>query len=189
MVKRSIRPAYGEGRQALIDAAIRLVARKGLSGLSYRALATEAAITSGALQHHFSSIDEVLDAALDYCLQKSKPYFDSIQDLDDFINVAKTVIQHDHESIVFQVEVFTAARFKDNLFSIVSKHQEAYKQITRDLLSNINIYHDDDLINFISGTIDGFIFQSVMFGSERFAVTNNQLNILKKVIYNYESLK
>jgi DNA-binding transcriptional regulator YbjK len=37
------KPRYGEGRRALLDAAIRVVARQGLRGLTYRAVGKEAA--------------------------------------------------------------------------------------------------------------------------------------------------
>ncbi|WP_416979825.1 TetR family transcriptional regulator [Streptomyces sp. T028] len=47
------RLGYGEGRDALLIAAVRVVARDGLRKLTYRAVAAEAGVTHGLVAHHF----------------------------------------------------------------------------------------------------------------------------------------
>ncbi|TVL90769.1 TetR/AcrR family transcriptional regulator [Streptomyces sp. SAJ15] len=51
-------------RQRLIDAAIRVVDRSGIDGLSHRAVAAEADVPLGSTTYHFAGLDELLVAAL-----------------------------------------------------------------------------------------------------------------------------
>ncbi|MGW7369685.1 TetR/AcrR family transcriptional regulator [Streptomyces sp. NPDC054841] len=53
-----------ERRQRIIDAAIRVVARAGIEGLSHRTVAAEADVPLGSTTYHFASLDELLVAAL-----------------------------------------------------------------------------------------------------------------------------
>ncbi|MFD5428638.1 TetR/AcrR family transcriptional regulator [Streptomyces sp. NPDC127084] len=53
-----------ERRQRLIDAAIRVVGRDGIAGLSHRTVAAEADVPLGSTTYHFASLDELLIAAL-----------------------------------------------------------------------------------------------------------------------------
>ncbi|MYW89268.1 TetR family transcriptional regulator [Amycolatopsis rubida] len=56
---------------ALRRAAVGVVASDGLRGLTYRAVARAAGCTTGAVQHHFSSIDDLLQSSLDLVLEES----------------------------------------------------------------------------------------------------------------------
>ncbi|MFF5568723.1 TetR/AcrR family transcriptional regulator [Streptomyces sp. NPDC012623] len=53
-----------ERRQRIIDAAIRVVGRRGIAGLSHRTVASEADVPLGSTTYHFASLDELLIAAL-----------------------------------------------------------------------------------------------------------------------------
>ncbi|CAL9598516.1 TetR family transcriptional regulator [Streptomyces sp. Tu 3180] len=51
-------------RQRIIDAAIRVVGRGGIAGLSHRSVAAEADVPLGSTTYHFKTLDELLVAAL-----------------------------------------------------------------------------------------------------------------------------
>ncbi|GFH35278.1 TetR/AcrR family transcriptional regulator [Streptomyces pacificus] len=51
-------------RRRIIDAAIRVVGRRGIAGLSHRTVAAEAQVPLGSTTYHFASLDELLVAAL-----------------------------------------------------------------------------------------------------------------------------
>ncbi|KOU01635.1 TetR family transcriptional regulator [Streptomyces sp. NRRL F-5755] len=51
-------------RQRIIDAAIRVVAGRGIAGLGHRAVAAEADVPLGSTTYHFASLDDLLIAAL-----------------------------------------------------------------------------------------------------------------------------
>lgn len=56
---------YDPGRrQRIIDAAIRVVAGKGIAGLTHRSVAAEADVPLGSTTYHFTTLDELLVAAL-----------------------------------------------------------------------------------------------------------------------------
>ncbi|MEU8518394.1 TetR family transcriptional regulator C-terminal domain-containing protein [Streptomyces sp. NBC_01216] len=51
-------------RRRLVDAALRVVRRRGIGGLSHRTVAAEADVPLGSTTYHFSSLDDLLVAAL-----------------------------------------------------------------------------------------------------------------------------
>ncbi|ANP54335.1 DNA-binding transcriptional regulator YbjK [Streptomyces griseochromogenes] len=53
-----------ERRQRIIDAAIRVVASKGIAGLSHRTVAAEADVPLGSTTYHFATLEELMVAAL-----------------------------------------------------------------------------------------------------------------------------
>ncbi|GGW89081.1 ebrA repressor [Streptomyces malachitofuscus] len=53
-----------ERRQRIIDAAIRVVGRSGIAGLSHRSVAAEADVPLGSTTYHFKTLDELMVAAL-----------------------------------------------------------------------------------------------------------------------------
>ncbi|RFU82435.1 TetR family transcriptional regulator [Streptomyces triticagri] len=53
-----------ERRQRIIDAAIRVVGRAGIAGLSHRSVAAEADVPLGSTTYHFKNLDDLMVAAL-----------------------------------------------------------------------------------------------------------------------------
>ncbi|MFB7507745.1 TetR/AcrR family transcriptional regulator [Streptomyces broussonetiae] len=53
-----------ERRQRIIDAAIRVVGRDGIAGLSHRSVAAEADVPLGSTTYHFATLEELMVAAL-----------------------------------------------------------------------------------------------------------------------------
>ncbi|MEU9985893.1 TetR family transcriptional regulator [Streptomyces sp. NPDC048045] len=51
-------------RRRIIDAAIRVVGRDGISGLSHRSVAAEADVPLGSTTYHFATLEELMVAAL-----------------------------------------------------------------------------------------------------------------------------
>lgn len=59
---------YDPGRRdRIIGAALRVVADRGIGGLSHRTVAAEADVPLGSTTYHFASLDELLVAALRRC--------------------------------------------------------------------------------------------------------------------------
>jgi DNA-binding transcriptional regulator YbjK len=54
----------------LMEATLRIIGRKGLEGVTHRAVAAEAKMSVGALTHHFASRDILVDAALAFALSR-----------------------------------------------------------------------------------------------------------------------
>lgn len=59
------RQARGERRRrAILDAALRLISKLGVEGVSHRAVAEEAGVPLAATTYYFKSLDELLEGAL-----------------------------------------------------------------------------------------------------------------------------
>lgn len=56
----SFKQAYGQGRQKLLDAAVRLVAREGSARLTLRELAKEAGMSHNSIYRHFESVEGMM---------------------------------------------------------------------------------------------------------------------------------
>ncbi|MFJ4773219.1 TetR/AcrR family transcriptional regulator [Streptomyces uncialis] len=65
-----------ERRQRIIDAAIRVVADKGIGGLSHRTVAAEADVPLGSTTYHFSTLDDLLVAALRQANANARAFFE-----------------------------------------------------------------------------------------------------------------
>src|SRR3954452_8454336 len=68
---RDPRRSHGPGRQALLDATVRVVARKGLRGLTYREVAAEAGVTYGLVSHHFGTREVLIQETLKHAFRQS----------------------------------------------------------------------------------------------------------------------
>jgi DNA-binding transcriptional regulator YbjK len=62
--RQPVQPRGVARRQALLDAAVRLLAREGARAVTHRAVAAEAGTTHGAPRYWFATRDELLDEAL-----------------------------------------------------------------------------------------------------------------------------
>lgn len=62
---------YGEGREALLAATVRVVARKGLRGLTFRAVAEEAGVNNTLIAHHFGTRDRLIAETLAWTADRS----------------------------------------------------------------------------------------------------------------------
>ncbi|MEV3961943.1 TetR/AcrR family transcriptional regulator [Nocardia sp. NPDC050193] len=59
---------HAERRRAIIEAAWRIIADRGIDGITMRDLAAEAGYANGALSHYFSGKDEILCTAFEYVI-------------------------------------------------------------------------------------------------------------------------
>jgi TetR/AcrR family transcriptional regulator, regulator of biofilm formation and stress response len=60
----------GDRERPLMEATLRIIGRKGLDGVTHRAVAAEAKMSVGAVTHHFASRDIMVDAALAFALSR-----------------------------------------------------------------------------------------------------------------------
>ncbi len=67
---------HDERRRAIVAAAWRLIAARGIDGINMRDLAAEAGYANGALSHYFSGKDEILRTAFEYVLEATNARID-----------------------------------------------------------------------------------------------------------------
>ncbi|MFE3223887.1 TetR/AcrR family transcriptional regulator [Nocardia sp. NPDC059228] len=84
---REPRMARGAARrEALLEAAIRLLAREGARAVTHRAVAAEAGTTHGNARYYFGTLDQLLDEALRQLaarqIDEVRALFDGLPDVD-----------------------------------------------------------------------------------------------------------
>lgn len=177
------RLAYGEGRQALVDAAIKIVARDGMPRLTYRSLTAEAGVSQGSLRHHFPHLISVLEAALESCLDVSKAYMLLPKtDLNGlFANLAQ--MMNDRPEIpCFLVEVYTVGRHTPELLEIIQRHQDSYRERVEHSLVSLGLQVDLELVDTVLAMGDGLMYQRVIFGEQHEPALRRQVEGFQKLL-------
>lgn len=166
MPKTTPRPGYGEGRQALIDAAIRIVATSGLRGLTYRAVAAEAGVTQGLVAHHFGTRADLIQATLEHTASQSierselKP---ASGRLDDLARDLSKRIRDEAEVEAFQFELALESRRNAALAPAAQGIYRRYIEATADALESVGVVASPDLARVVFAALDGLAFQQLLF--------------------------
>src|SRR5262249_56330980 len=59
------------GRERLLDAAVRLIAREGIDNVRIARIATEAGVSAGLVHYHFASRDALLEEAIEHSYERA----------------------------------------------------------------------------------------------------------------------
>jgi len=173
----------GAGRQALIDAAVRVVGDGGLRRLTYREVAREAGVTQGLVSHHFGSRAELVRAALEHAARTSlarspiKPPPERLEDLS--AGLARRVAEAPGEE-AFQFEIALEARRRADLAPLAIELYDGYLEATATALDAVGVRSDRDLARLVFAAIDGLAFQQLVTGES--AGTTSSLAILHELL-------
>jgi AcrR family transcriptional regulator len=160
------RPSYGEGRQALIDAAIRVVARSGLRGLTYRAVAREAGVTQGLVAHHFGSREQLIRDALEHAARTSierSTLEPGSGLLDEVAAGLAQLVADDVEGQAFQFELALEARRNPGLRADARALYESYLAATERSLAAVGVPTTPAFTRLVFAALDGLVFQQLLF--------------------------
>ncbi|MEA2180145.1 MAG: hypothetical protein QOG77_3442 [Solirubrobacteraceae bacterium] len=162
------RPRHGEGRDALLRATVHVVAREGLRGLTYRAVAEEAGVANTLVAHHFGSRDALLQAALEWAAEQSigisllEP---GTGRLEDFAAGLAELIAADAGMQAFQYELALEARRRPELAPAVERMYAGYIEATRRELMRLGLDEpSEDLARSVFALLDGIALQQTLFG-------------------------
>jgi AcrR family transcriptional regulator len=179
------RPGYGKGRDALITATIHIVAVQGFRKLTYRAVAQEAGVTHGTVQHHFANLDELLEAALEHCVKVSldgssqPPESDRI---DDYVATLGDSVRNTLDEQVFQYELVLESRRRPDLRPHIDRYYENYRAATRASLQRMGLPHDIHTVDVIFSALDGLVFRAVALGGDDLNALDAQLDRLRDIL-------
>ncbi|MGY1641740.1 TetR/AcrR family transcriptional regulator [Geodermatophilus sp. SYSU D00703] len=157
-------PGYGEGRRALLAAAVHVVATRGLRHLTYRAVAQEARVAHGLVAHHFGTRDALLAAALEFSLANSVGSISTEPgsgDLDALFAGVVEMVRANPDDQAFQYELILEARRRPELRPQVEQVYATYRQALRAELEAAGIAADDALVHLVFAAVDGLVFQQV----------------------------
>lgn len=160
--------APGPGRQALIDAAISIVARKGLRGLTYRSVAEEAGVTHALVTHYFGSRDAfILEALQSTIAEAERGLFDGEQTLDQFASPLSEFISRENELLVFQYELMLESLRRPELVEPIRQMYKDVQRSTGEQLARLKISDEGGaLTSLVVAALDGLLLRHLVDGDK-----------------------
>ncbi|MBS1895139.1 MAG: TetR/AcrR family transcriptional regulator [Actinobacteria bacterium] len=155
------------GRLALLDAAVQVVARDGLDGVSYRSVAEEAGTTAGLVFYHFGSRESlILEAAARAgrrALAHALPVAEG-EDLDTFLDDLSSSAERDLADHIFQYEMGFNSRRRPGVAELMAELYTFYCEETARALAALAPGEvSPALARLVFAAIDGLVLQQVVF--------------------------
>jgi TetR/AcrR family transcriptional regulator, regulator of biofilm formation and stress response len=161
-----VAPARGEGREAILDAVVRIIARNGIEALTYRSVAMEAGVTHGLVSYHFGSreamIHEALVRAAAQAIQSSSIGPNS-GDLDHFAASLSKLVSEDPDGQAFQQQLKLEASRRPDIADDVKALRRTYLESVGEALEQLGLPRDEALARLVLAALDGLVFQQLVF--------------------------
>ena len=165
---------YGEGREALLNAAVRVVARGGLRRLTYRAVAEEAGVTHGLVVHHFGSRDTLIEETLAHTIRTSlntSALEPGTGKVDDFSSGVSEMVTADPDKQAFQYELLLESRRRPELLpQIRALYDEYFDATRRELNRMLPAGADRPLARLVFAALDGLVLHQLVLGEPEVTV-------------------
>jgi AcrR family transcriptional regulator len=164
----SQRLPYGDGRDALLEAVIDVVAEKGLRGVTYRSVAARAGVNHTLITHHFGSIEGLLAATLEWAVQRSidETGLVRVADFDEeFADALLASVASEPELQLFQFEMLLEARRKPELKALLDRLYDNYISTVETALRERSLDTDAELSRAVFAALDGLMLQFLTFGN------------------------
>lgn len=161
---------YGTGREALLAATVHVVARKGLRGMTYRAVAEVAGVNNTLVAHHFGTRDALIEAALEWSVKQSIGLsgFENLPSgEDDFCRSIMALIRENPDMQTFQYEMILEARRRPELAGAVRGLYQSYISALSDGLSGWGITPDPAVAQAVFAALDGLVLQLIAGADEQ----------------------
>ena len=159
----------GAAREALCAALVRVVARSGLDGVTYRSVAEEAGLSHGAASYHFATRDEMIQEALlwaaRHSIQTSRISVDG--KLEDLASDLPQLMTDFPEESMFSFELVLAAVRRPELAADIRASYYEFIDAVRASLENLGFGDDLELARVVFATIDGLSIQHLIYRDRR----------------------
>jgi DNA-binding transcriptional regulator YbjK len=158
--------SYGHGREALLEATIRVVSAQGLRGLTYRTVAAEADVSHGSVQYHFGDWPTLVESALAYCVDRSVPssVLTSTGDgFDGFADGLVDLVFSNPDLQAFQYEIQLEARRRPELLPVVDRMNNRYRELVSRELRRHGI-DDPNMAEIVFMALDGLVLHHAIYG-------------------------
>ncbi|MBT2597484.1 TetR/AcrR family transcriptional regulator [Arthrobacter sp. ISL-72] len=154
---------YGTGKEALLRAAVEVVAAKGLRGLTYRSVAEAAGVNNTLVAHHFGSRDALIAAALDWAAEQSisaSKLREAAALGHSFTESLLDLLLAEPELQVFQYEMILEARRRPELAGAVSALYENYVSALAEGLAASGLNRNVEVVaRTLFASLDGLVLQ------------------------------
>ena len=162
MTQQSSRLPYGEGRDALMAAAIDVVAEKGLRGVTYRAIATRAGVNHTLVTHHFGSIEGLLASTMEWAVERSirETGLERIAEFDEeFADSLIESVAREPELQLFQFEMLLESRRSPEMRNLVEQLYANYIKTVENALKQHGLDTGNEAAIAIFAALDGLMLQ------------------------------
>ncbi|MDW4905316.1 TetR family transcriptional regulator [Streptomyces sp. ADMS] len=179
------RVTYGAGREALLNAAVRVVARGGLRKLTYRAVAEEAGVTHGLVVHHFGSRDALIEEALTHAIRSSltsSHLGTGTGSTADFSAGLTEMVESGPDLQAFQYELLLESRRRPELLTqLRALYDDEYFEATRrELAQLLPGPVGEGLSRMVFATLEGLVLHQLVFGERE--IIEDALDELRNVL-------
>jgi DNA-binding transcriptional regulator YbjK len=154
----------GEARRAAIaDAAIRLVATRGLRGLTHRAVDTEAGLPQGSTSYYLRTRDALLTACVDRMLQRDLGGFlPTATDLAELLTgFIVTQVAERREDLLARYELSLEAVRRPQLRAALVQSGQQLRAMLADLLTSYGVEDAPQVAGAAAAMLDGLMYDQV----------------------------
>jgi AcrR family transcriptional regulator len=173
----------GEGREALCGALVRIVAREGVDGVTFRSVAAEAGVTHGLASYHFKTRDTMINEALTWATRTSIRDSRISRDgggLDKFASDLPALMGRRPEEAIFQFAVALEALQRVELLPEVRESYDTYIDAVRESLVAFGFPDDPILASVVFATLDGLNLQHLIYSDEE--RTAKSVDVLRRIL-------
>ncbi|HSB07462.1 MAG TPA: TetR/AcrR family transcriptional regulator [Thermodesulfobacteriota bacterium] len=179
-------------REQIIEAAMHLIASRGLKGLNMAALANKIGLVPSAIYRHFKSKNDVLDMILDFIQEKllanikatCKETSESMGRLQQILKRHVGTLKENQAipRLIFTEDVFSGnSKRKTKVYRIINGYLEGLNQIIRDGQKKGQIRSDID-----SKTVALMFLGLIQPGVILWSLSDGKFDILKHSERNWE---
>jgi TetR/AcrR family transcriptional regulator, regulator of biofilm formation and stress response len=165
----SPKPRRGGAREELCAALVRVVARSGLDGVTYRSVAKEAGLSHGAASYHFATRDEMIQEALLWAsrqsIQGSRIAVDG--DLDSLAADLPRLMTDHPEEAMFSFELVLASVRRPELAADIRASYYAFIDAVRHSLEEAGFGDNLELARVVFAAVDGLSIQHLIYRDRR----------------------
>ncbi|WP_153349123.1 TetR/AcrR family transcriptional regulator [Nocardia aurantia] len=166
---------HGAGRDALLDATLRLIGKRGMFGFTMRDIASEAGMALGSTTYHFADRDELLRAALqrfaDEEIGRIHNLLDRLADADPEAVLTAVIDELRRTNArpgatVAQLELYLAASRDPLIAESAARCVTAYHALAQRALTAVGVPpgRAADLARWVVALIDGFAVHAAAAG-------------------------
>lgn len=179
-------PPYNEGRDSLIAATVRVIARYGLRGLTYRRVAAEAGVTHGLVGYHFGSVQNLAHATLKEVAREAVEGSSLEPEsgrFEDFARDLARLVETAPDAQAFQFEMTLEARRNHDLQPDIRALYEDYFEVVERALQNMGLQNEKMLARLIFAALDGITIQQLIFADP--GQTDQLIELLHDLLRRY----
>jgi AcrR family transcriptional regulator len=163
---------YGDGKRALLAAAVDVIANDGLRGFTYRRVSEQAAVTHGLIPYYFGNRDELVTQALNFAVAESLAATRMQNPIVAVSELGAHLIDAVLDDVAlqtFQYEMALQSTRQSSLREDIHSINLDYRNAIDEHLTQIGLGGDPILTNLVYVMMDGLVLELVTLGDVNLA--------------------